>query len=254
MHDVRPLVTDVNSRAATPHPFSPQGRLLQLSKKQEADILRHKQSKAKEPPAPPTPVVPNNLNDAVRMAAEDQVGQPVVGDGECFALADKIMRKALAKTAKDFGTVVPNADYKWGTEVTPLSTLKPGDVLQFRNHVIEETITITVTKKYDDANVKTEPSVDKKTKKHNRGHHTSIVVGVKGNILTVVEQHVLDPNTGALSTTVRQNEFPLTNDTVKPPPIVTRGKDDAGRYTETWEKVIVRTVSGKIMAYRPQQQ
>src|SRR5712692_9324671 len=41
-----------------------------------------------------------------------------VGDGECFALADKALRNAGAQSAADYGTVVPDADYVWGTSIT----------------------------------------------------------------------------------------------------------------------------------------
>ena len=60
------------------------------------------------------------------------LGQPV-GDGECFTLADRALRNAGAKSAADYGPVVPDGDYVWGTPVS-LSSLRPGDIVQFRDY------------------------------------------------------------------------------------------------------------------------
>src|SRR5689334_22673404 len=38
-----------------------------------------------------------------------------VGGGECFALADRALTSARARSAADFGTVERDADYVWGT-------------------------------------------------------------------------------------------------------------------------------------------
>lgn len=56
-----------------------------------------------------------------------------VGDGQCFALADQALRNAGAKSAANFGTVVPEADYVWGTQVN-LSDVWPGDIIQLRDY------------------------------------------------------------------------------------------------------------------------
>src|SRR5690242_3439860 len=41
-----------------------------------------------------------------------------VGNGECFTLADRALTNAGARSAADFGTVAPDADYVWGTATT----------------------------------------------------------------------------------------------------------------------------------------
>ncbi len=58
-----------------------------------------------------------------------------VGTGECYDLADRALAEAGAKSASDFGTVTPTADYVWGQDV-PLSQTRPGDILQFHNQII----------------------------------------------------------------------------------------------------------------------
>src|SRR5208282_4512701 len=54
-----------------------------------------------------------------------------VGDGECFALADKELRRAGAKSVSDYGKITDDADYVWGDPVD-LQDVAPGDVIQFR--------------------------------------------------------------------------------------------------------------------------
>src|SRR3978361_1950516 len=58
------------------------------------------------------------------------------GDGQCFALADRALRAARAKSAADYGSITPDADYTWGTTVS-LGALQPGDVIQFRDYTFK---------------------------------------------------------------------------------------------------------------------
>lgn len=101
-----------------------------------------------------------------------------VGDGQCFALADLALRRAGAKTAADYGPVVPDADYVWGSEVS-LAGVKPGDIIQFRDYRYDKSVVIEDAK-----------GVDKKTSFEERPHHTAIVerVGADG-VVTVLEQN-----------------------------------------------------------------
>jgi hypothetical protein len=101
------------------------------------------------------------------------------GDGECFSLADRALRNAGAKTAADFGTVVPDGDYVWGTTVN-LADLRPGDIIQFRDYRYDREI--------DTSNP--DGSGTTATDMQERPHHTAIVerVGANGSV-TVLEQN-----------------------------------------------------------------
>jgi hypothetical protein len=104
-----------------------------------------------------------------------------VGSGECFDLVDEALRKAGAKSAADFGTITPNADYVWGTSIA-LADVQPGDVIQFRNYRYDRTID-------------TATAAD--TDFQERPHHTAIVERVDADgALTVLEQNVPDGSPG----------------------------------------------------------
>ena len=111
-----------------------------------------------------------------------------VGDGECFALADRALRSATAKSAADFGTVTPAADYVWGTSVS-LAELRPGDIIQFRDYRYDREIV-----------TETSTDIDTQTDSQERPHHTAIVQSVDGNgAVTVWEQN--SPLRSAVHTT-----------------------------------------------------
>lgn len=104
-----------------------------------------------------------------------------VGNGECFTLVDRALRSADARSAADYGTITPEADYVWGTSVT-LADLRPGDVIQFRNYryrrevVTESSSEVTTTEDEQE-----------------RPHHTAIVQSLDGNgAVTVWEQNSPD--------------------------------------------------------------
>lgn len=92
--------------------------------------------------------------------ANDKVGQRV-GDGECTRVAEYALKQAGMKTTSDFGVTGRNADYVWGTNILPDNAL-PGDILQFRNHVMR------VTRRKPDGTLI-------ETRDYNRGHHTAIL-------------------------------------------------------------------------------
>ena len=73
-----------------------------------------------------------SLGEQVASYVRQRRGQ-VVGDGECFTAADNALRNANARSAADYGTVTPDADYQWGTPVNQ-SDLRTGDIIQFRNY------------------------------------------------------------------------------------------------------------------------
>jgi hypothetical protein len=142
-----------------------------------------------------------------------------VGDGECFTLADTALRNAGAHGAAHYGTVVPDADYVWGTSVN-LSDVQPGDVVQFRNYRFDRT---TETRNRDG-------STTTVTEFQERLHHTAIVERVEGNgILTVLEQNSPDG-----SPVVRSRLY-FTNGTVN-----------------TGDSETTVSVQGTFWLYRPQ--
>src|SRR5688572_29468842 len=123
-------------------------------------------------PARPT----TNIGSQVVRFSRQRMGQRV-GDGECFALADRALRHAGARSADDYGTIVPDADYVWGALVS-LADVRPGDVVQFRDY------------RYD-REVETQNaagSIVTNTDFQERPHHTAIVERVDGNgAMTVLE-------------------------------------------------------------------
>jgi hypothetical protein len=110
--------------------------------------------------------------------AVHRLGQ-VVPDGECFALADRALRNAGAKSAAAFGPVVPDGDYVWGSEVSQ-ANLRPGDIIQFRDYTCRiVTVTETASEERTDERVEERP------------HHTAIVeqMGEDGAV-RVIEQNI----------------------------------------------------------------
>jgi hypothetical protein len=190
---------------------------------------------------------PGNLNDAVRSAAAGQVGQPVVGSGECYDLADKVLRDSGAHSAPHYGRITRDADYHWGKPVR-LDQVKPGDILQFRNHRIH-IVTVTKTRTTSPDGAWTEQA-NTQTEDRVRPHHTAIVLAVQDGNFVVAEQHVLDHTTNQLSTTVRENTFPIHS---RRPQTTHRQLPSPSPGTRVEETITVTvTVSGTIRAYRPQ--
>jgi hypothetical protein len=141
-----------------------------------------------------------------------------VGDGQCFSLADRALRGAHAKSAADYGTVTPTADYEWGTPVS-LADLQPGDVIQFRDYSYER---VVVTR--DSSGTTTEEHAE------DRPHHTAIVQSVDGDgAVTVLEQNSPD------GSPVRRTQL-----------FFTAGTTTSGNRTTTI------TVRGTFWFYRPQ--
>lgn len=161
-----------------------------------------------------TPTVSTRV---VGFARRQQGGR--VGDGECFALADRALANAQARSAKDFGSVDPDADYVWGTSVA-LASVQPGDIIQMRDYRFDKEVDVN----NPDGSGSTNSSFEE------RPHHTAIVETVNANgSMTVLEQNA--PRGSA----VRRSELFFSNSAVT-----------AGRRTTT-----VR-VQGSFWFYRPQ--
>jgi hypothetical protein len=102
-----------------------------------------------------------------------------VGNGECFTLADRALSHAGARSASDFGTVTPNADYVWGSSVS-LSDLQAGDVIQMRDYRFDRDVVV----ENPDGSGSTDSDFQE------RPHHTAIVESVGSNgAVTVLEQN-----------------------------------------------------------------
>jgi hypothetical protein len=102
-----------------------------------------------------------------------------VGNGECFTLADRALSGAGARSASDYGSVSPNADFVWGTTVN-LADLQPGDVIQFRDYRYDREVSTS----------NADGSGSSDTDFQERPHHTAIVETVDGNgAVTVLEQN-----------------------------------------------------------------
>ena len=142
-----------------------------------------------------------------------------VGNGECFTLADRALTSAGARSASDFGTVTPDADYVWGTSVA-LSDLQPGDDIQFRGYRYDREVTVE----------NSDGSSTTDTDFQERPHHTAIVEQVGSNgAVTVLEQNAPD------GSPVRRSQLFFTSTTIH----------DGHRTTTI-------TVQGTFWLYRPQ--
>jgi hypothetical protein len=158
-----------------------------------------------------------NLGEQVLSFARHQRGRRV-GDGQCFALADRALRGAQAKSAADYGSVTATADYVWGTSVT-LADLQPGDIIQFRNYTFTR---VVVTR--ESRQTTTEELTQERT------HHTAVVESVDGDgAVTVLEQ-----NSPAHSPVARTQLF------------------FTGGTTTSGNRTITTTVQGTVRFYRPE--
>ena len=102
-----------------------------------------------------------------------------VGNGECFTFADTALSTAGAKSASDYGTVTPDADYVWGSSVA-LGDLQAGDVIQMRDYRFDRDVEVN----------NPDGSGSSDSDFQERPHHTVIVESVDGNgAVTVLEQN-----------------------------------------------------------------
>lgn len=169
----------------------------------------------------------DDLNAKLKAAAEKMVGGKALISKyglDCFALVDKLLRNLGAQTAADGDVpVTATADYDWGDGIL-LDSIQPGDILQFRKHVVH-------TQTFTFANGKWHET---ETRTLTRPHHTAIVMEVhKDGSVTVVEQNVY-PN----PKTVTRNVIPRL---------------ESGEETKrvNSELKIKMTVTGAVRAYRP---
>jgi plastocyanin len=149
-----------------------------------------------------------------------------VGSGECFDLADQALRAAGDKSAADFGTVTPTADYVWGT-AQQIGQIRPGDIVQFSRYTMRvhtETTSTDGSSSFEDL-------------EQSRPHHTAIVETVDANgEVTVLEQNV-EGNRTVLRNTLRFTAGSSSTVTF--------------RGTVATTTTVTVTVSGRLWYYRP---
>jgi hypothetical protein len=169
----------------------------------------------------------DDLNVKLKDAADKLVGKNAVTSRyglDCFALVDKLLRGLGAATAADGDVAVTaTADYDWGDGIM-LDSIKPGDILQFRNHVVD-----VGTWKYANGDW-----YEASGREYTRPHHTAIVMEVrKDGSVVVVEQNV------------RPSPNKVTRNVIL--------RLEAGEETRkvSSEERLKLKVSGSVRAYRP---
>src|SRR5215831_6147560 len=168
-----------------------------------------------------------DLNAKLKAAAEKLVGSKALTSKygkDCFALVDKLLRNLGAQTAADGDVpVTAGADYDWGDGIM-LDSLQPGDIIQFRKHLVETTHYKNVDGRWHEVESRTQT----------RPHHTAIVIEVlKDGSVVVVEQNVRpDPNK------ITRNVIPKLDE------------GEETRMISTQEKIKIK-VTGGVHAYRP---
>jgi len=169
----------------------------------------------------------DDLGGKLKAAAEKLVGGKALTSKyglDCFALVDKLLRGVGAATAADGDVAVTaTADYDWGDEIL-LDSIQPGDILQFRKHVVDIGIWKCANGKWYEASGRT----------LTRPHHTAIVVETHpdGSVV-VVEQNVY-PNPGK----VTRNVIPRLE------------AGEETREVSSGEKIKLK-VTGAVRAYHP---
>ena len=143
----------------------------------------------------------SELSNKVRAWVEKKVGGKAVArprshrhakDDKCFVLVDEALEAAGAKSARDFadgGIIRAGDDYVWGTEVE-VGKVQPGDVLQFRDHVV-----VTKVEEMTEKGSWEEREVWD----NERPHHTAVVVEVREDGTVVVAEQNVRPRPNRVS-------------------------------------------------------
>lgn len=168
-----------------------------------------------------------DLNAKLMAEAEKLVGKAAVTSKfglDCFALVDKLLRKLGAATAADGDVpVTATADYDWGDGIL-LESIQPGDILQFKKHVVDVGTWKLANGKWYEAS----------GREYTRPHHTAIVLEVrKDGSVVVVEQNV-KPDPGKVTRNV----------------ILRLEAGEETREVSSEERIKLK-VTGSVSAYRP---
>jgi hypothetical protein len=178
----------------------------------------------------------SEYNQQVYNFASGQLGRRV-GRGDCWDLPHQALTSAGAQSSD---TTRAGADYRWGDPVA-LEDITPGDVLQFRHHVI---VTTVVTRAMFRDGSYTETT---ETRRQTRGHHSAIVAAGGRTSIEVFEQNVRPRGRVVQrNTIVIRGSGPTESRS-------TRNMRNTRRQMESASVVETTTVtvSGLISAYRP---
>lgn len=176
-----------------------------------------------------------SINQTVVAWARGQLKKRV-GRGECWDLPDHALRHAGAQSSTTHGR---DDDYVWGEEI-PIIAAIPGDILQFRDHVVMTTTTVRTT--WAGGSVTSGPDAVPAT----RPHHSAIVVGVGAGVLTILEQHVRPGGEH-----VQQHSLPIRPGTTVSTEHKVLKTTTGGMVTATVVTTVTISISGKVWAYRP---
>jgi hypothetical protein len=180
----------------------------------------------------------DTINQKVLIWARGQIGKQV-GDGECWTLPDRALKRAGAQSSTTTGD---DDDYVWGDPIQ-LKDILPGDILQFRDFlVVKQTDTKAST---PDGWSGGGQYRDPKT----RGHHTAIVDAILGpNQVRILEQHVKP-----LGPKVQAHTIPLRRETSPSATTYEDFKDEKGKVRRGAKvtRTVTFEVSGSVWAYRP---
>jgi len=235
----KPLNNDRNPKKPLAHPDSPVG-------KKTAPI-----DSARDVSVPPPP----GLDMGALMAAKGRelVGKPIISNPrnenreECYDMVDEMLVEIGAKSAPEYMKHVGTDDnYVWGKAIKT-SEIRPGDILQIRNSVLEFTVSVRY-KALEKG--QTAPQGLTTTTTMNRGHHTAVVIAINPDgSFQVSEQHVLDESRKGLSRTIRENTFPLKN--IEGEPEITKTMKDSVKVEQTVTKSW-KVKGGTVWPYRPE--
>jgi len=250
-----------------PHPRSAHGRRAAIGYDVPGTLELEEGGDEEKKETPPV-----YLDEKVLEKVKNLVGKPTVrtttpeGQApECFDLVDSIYQEIDAQHPDELTPSGhkpkedPDGDYVWG-ETIPLTGVKPGDVLQLRDHKIKVVVDVSTHEKYEvtDGDTTTtvemddaDPAAGSTSDTYNRGHHTAVVLEVLANgKLVVAEQHVLDRDTGKLTTVVRTNDLHTVSSTTKKVEKKTKNHPEYGKGDLTITTTTTITVSGTIWPYR----
>ena len=139
-----------------PHPRSPRGRRVAIGYDVAEPLLQggRGEGRKRKPPV--------YLDKQVLEKATELVGKPTIRtttpEGkapECFDMLDQIYQEIDAQHPDELTPPGSkpredtDGDYVWGEPIS-LSEVKPGDVLQFRDHKIEIVVDVSTHEKYED--------------------------------------------------------------------------------------------------------
>ncbi|WMS42905.1 hypothetical protein RDV64_00435 [Acuticoccus sp. MNP-M23] len=183
------------------------------------------------------------LNRSVVTFARGRLGQQVER-GECWDLAEEALRSAGARRSGALGSLGDDADYVWGTPITNMRLLKPGDIIQMRNFAEHNESRVEVT--FADGSGWFEEGGGSTT----RAHHTVVVASAPDASGRV---EVLEQNFGTIGRRVQLNTMHLRDHQV---PAVTTHESRERDDTHTRERATIVTtikwrVTGTLWAYRP---